>query len=590
MLTEISIENFKAFGKKQRIPLKPITLLYGPNSSGKSSLIQVLLLFKQTLESMNRDIVLQPRGNYVDLGGYADFINDHDAKKTFSFGAGFGDYSAYWDVDKTEVSSKRSLEYTFSKGNKEEIAIELLNISDSLLSEPVASYKNIWNFPPLKKVVTKKGKSKSIRQNEEQWFAKLRRSLLVREFMNLKSEGYRGYPSFRFMLENFYDEGLIELEKEIKELRKTIRDLKSAIPDAPSKRRTVGELMNFIRKDPKGKWNESSRADLQSELQRKGKALSVFKKIFNALSNKSFDQFSTINDVDFDSLVSLSNCFPEDLMDGRESLFHDIKDFILLGSLYGRDRYSAHTLPTTWILDATELFRLHLNDLLYIGPLRAMPERIYPFSGNLPSDVGIDGRYTADILIARPDIVTMLNQWFAQFDLNYSLDVRQVKDIRDYYQILLIDRRAGPEAYMKDVGFGISQVVPILVQGLVAENKILCIEQPEIHLHPRLQADLGDFLIHITEETGHYANTRNQVIIETHSEHLILRLLRRIRETTNGELGDEALVLRPEHVAVIYAKPTENGSELMELRISEDGDFIDRWPDGFFTERARELF
>lgn len=82
----------------------------------------------------------------------------------------------------------------------------------------------------------------------------------------------------------------------------------------------------------------------------------------------------------------------------------------------------------------------------------------------------------------------------------------------------------------------------------------------------------------------------NQFIIETHSEHLILRLLKLIRDTTNGELKKGEKPLRPEDVAVIYAKPTEHGTELMELRISEDGDFIDKWPDGFFTEREKELF
>lgn len=83
---------------------------------------------------------------------------------------------------------------------------------------------------------------------------------------------------------------------------------------------------------------------------------------------------------------------------------------------------------------------------------------------------------------------------------------------------------------------------------------------------------------------------KNTLIIETHSEHLILRLLRRIREAANGELEDENLRLRPEDVAVIYAKPTEKGTKLIELRITEEGDFADKWPDGFFAERAKELF
>ena len=83
---------------------------------------------------------------------------------------------------------------------------------------------------------------------------------------------------------------------------------------------------------------------------------------------------------------------------------------------------------------------------------------------------------------------------------------------------------------------------------------------------------------------------KNTFLIETHSEHLILRLLRRIRETTESELAEGDNPLRPEDVAVIYAKPTEKGTELIELRITEDGDFADKWPDGFFAERAKELF
>jgi AAA15 family ATPase/GTPase len=97
MFTEIGIENFKTFGKMQRIPLKPITLLYGPNSSGKSSLIQSLLLFKQTLEeSTNNEVPLLSRGNLVDLGDYSEFIHKHDDKKEFKMSFSF---NFIWDPD-----------------------------------------------------------------------------------------------------------------------------------------------------------------------------------------------------------------------------------------------------------------------------------------------------------------------------------------------------------------------------------------------------------------------------------------------------------------------------------------------------------
>ncbi|MBK7994109.1 MAG: DUF3696 domain-containing protein [Blastocatellia bacterium] len=78
--------------------------------------------------------------------------------------------------------------------------------------------------------------------------------------------------------------------------------------------------------------------------------------------------------------------------------------------------------------------------------------------------------------------------------------------------------------------------------------------------------------------------------LETHSEHLILRLLRRIRETNDNELPPDAPALTPDKVSVIYVEQTAEGVKLTPLRIDETGEFIDRWPKGFFEERAEELF
>ncbi|MEI6609660.1 MAG: DUF3696 domain-containing protein, partial [Deltaproteobacteria bacterium] len=240
----------------------------------------------------------------------------------------------------------------------------------------------------------------------------------------------------------------------------------------------------------------------------------------------------------------------------------------------------------------------YLRRKVYIGPLREYPERVYSYSGNIPSNVGKSGKYTPDILMKRSDLVTKINEWFKRFEIGYKLKVDPLK--RNLFALILTDIRTGCEVSPKDLGFGIGQILPILVQGALSENNILFIEQPEIHLHPRLQAELGSFIAEMAGRSKYdhsleaidYEEEKygNQFIIETHSEHLVLRLLRLIRDTTNGELKEGEKPLRPEDVAVIYAKPTEHGTELMELRISADGDFIDKWPDGFFTEREKELF
>jgi len=157
-----------------------------------------------------------------------------------------------------------------------------------------------------------------------------------------------------------------------------------------------------------------------------------------------------------------------------------------------------------------------------------------------------------------------------------------VDQLRD---LVLIDKRTNTPVSHRDIGTGISQVLPVLVAAYASAEKILAIEQPEIHLHPALQAELGDMFIE--SALGGRGNT---FILETHSEHLILRILRRIRETTDGELPPGITPIRPEDVAVLYVLPDKDGAKVVEIPIRPDGEFAERWPQGFFVERAKELF
>lgn len=146
---------------------------------------------------------------------------------------------------------------------------------------------------------------------------------------------------------------------------------------------------------------------------------------------------------------------------------------------------------------------------------------------------------------------------------------------------------------MRDVGVGISQMTPILIHACAGRKKLITIEQPELHLHPALQAELGDVFIESA-----LGENKNTFLLETHSEHLILRILRRIRETTEGETADwpEELRkacpdgIRPEDVAVLYVQPGENGAEVIEMPVDANGEFTCDWPGGFFEERLKEFF
>lgn len=138
---------------------------------------------------------------------------------------------------------------------------------------------------------------------------------------------------------------------------------------------------------------------------------------------------------------------------------------------------------------------------------------------------------------------------------------------------------------LQDVGVGISQVLPVLLKAYEQKEKLIAIEQPELHIHPALQAELGDLFIESA-----LGENKNKFLLETHSEHLILRILRRIRETTRRKLTEGVLPVTSDDVAVLYVSPGEDGAVVKNLRINEHGRFQDDWPNGFFEERFNEEF
>lgn len=137
-----------------------------------------------------------------------------------------------------------------------------------------------------------------------------------------------------------------------------------------------------------------------------------------------------------------------------------------------------------------------------------------------------------------------------------------------------------------DVGSGLGYLLPVLVGLFDSDNKVqVLIQQPELHLHPALQASLGDVVLEATSEGS-------SAVIETHSEHLLLRLLRRVRQSARpGGTAPAGMSLRPDQLVVLYFDPQVAGqTRVKRLRVSEDGDFLDRWPRGFFDDRDKELF
>jgi predicted ATP-dependent endonuclease of OLD family len=155
----------------------------------------------------------------------------------------------------------------------------------------------------------------------------------------------------------------------------------------------------------------------------------------------------------------------------------------------------------------------------------------------------------------------------------------------DFHELVMYDRRSKTLVSHRDVGIGISQVLPVLAYSFAFEEKLFAIEQPEIHLHPALQSELADVFIESA-----LGERRNTFLLETHSEHLLLRVMRRMRETFESTLPEGCRAVRPEDVMVLFVEPDGARSIVREMPLNERGELVKAWPGGFFEEGLREVF
>lgn len=231
---------------------------------------------------------------------------------------------------------------------------------------------------------------------------------------------------------------------------------------------------------------------------------------------------------------------------------------------------------TSQFVGAYEDFLEH--HLYYLGPLRESPQRLYRKITGDPINVGQRGEFTIRALLSsrsgQQDLVIKIAEWLRQLNLIYDFKLHPIADNRSEYEVRVRRTANAPEVLITDVGFGVSQVLPVLVLCHYAPpGSTIIFEQPEIHLHPAIQSGLADVFIDVIKTRG------VQIILESHSEHLLNRLQRRIAEE---EFSND-------NAALYFCSTGDEGtSHLTALDLDSYGN-INNWPKDFFGDEMGDL-
>ncbi len=221
------------------------------------------------------------------------------------------------------------------------------------------------------------------------------------------------------------------------------------------------------------------------------------------------------------------------------------------------------------------------------APIRTKPTRTYDPLTDKPTPEGDHvPMMLAKLMATRPNdpqsksLLHGLHEFGSAAGLFKSIDVKRMggKEANLPFQIR-VGMDAGPQFNLVDVGYGVSQVLPILVDAIMNKNRMLLLQQPEVHLHPKAQAELGSFLAKIA--TDHLAAT--PVLIETHSDYLIDRVRMDIRDKKGIEGKD---------VVILYFGRGQDGMSITPIRIDDNGNLVDApsgYRDFFLAEERRFL-
>lgn len=241
-----------------------------------------------------------------------------------------------------------------------------------------------------------------------------------------------------------------------------------------------------------------------------------------------------------------------------------------------------------FLVDFELAYERLMDSIYYLGPLREYPRREYHWAGSRPDDVGQRGERTMDAILAatarqstrnlgfrkrHKSFQEMIAHWLRELGLIHDFRLEEIAKGTNLYRAIVKASASSVETLLTDVGFGVSQVLPALVLlYYVREGSTIIMEQPEIHLHPAVQSGLADVILNV-------ARVRNiQIVVESHSEHLMRRLQRRVAE-------EEASA---DDVRLYFVSSNRGRAQVADLVLNRWGE-IENWPDNFFGDEMGEI-
>ncbi|HBM2889874.1 MULTISPECIES: AAA family ATPase [Klebsiella] len=292
-----------------------------------------------------------------------------------------------------------------------------------------------------------------------------------------------------------------------------------------------------------------------------------------------------------------------------EKIKTNLKTFDLTEQVHYFNREIVEKALTQIFTSPLDKICSYLKNSISIGPIRTIPDSSFipnPYpeqSGWFDGTSAWDKIYTFDIEeLNNNGLINKVSKWFSSpdklnsgyeiinsFSINRTRkksEINNISPLPDQNRVLFGKVNSDLRLFPNQVGVGLTQIMPVVVASYSVTNGIICIEQPELHIHPAFQVSIGDLFTQLEMADS----KKPMFLIETHSEHIILRILKRIRQSSLGQIPDGMKPVLPNDISIINLQSSPEGIIVKKQLITDDGDFLEEWPNGFFDERDEELF